>query len=30
MNTDVKAVTMHRFSLRQSGARWEATVVVDV
>lgn len=27
---DVKAVTLHRFDLRQSGDRWEATVVLDI
>ncbi|MBJ6726958.1 archease [Geomesophilobacter sediminis] len=28
--TDVKAVTLHRFSVRHTGERWEATVVLDV
>lgn len=28
--TDVKAVTMHRFSVRREGTRWHATVVLDV
>jgi SHS2 domain-containing protein len=27
---DVKAVTLHRLSLRETGAGWEATVVLDV
>lgn len=27
---DVKAVTMHRFSVRHEGDRWTATVVLDV
>lgn len=27
---DVKAVTMHRFSVRQKDGRWTATVVLDV
>ena len=27
---DVKAVTMHRFGVRQTARGWEATVVVDV
>lgn len=27
---DVKAVTLHRFRLEQTGNRWQATVVLDV
>jgi SHS2 domain-containing protein len=27
---DVKAATMHRLSVRESGGRWEATMVLDV
>lgn len=27
---DVKAVTLHRFNLRQTGDGWEATVVLDI
>ena len=27
---DIKAVTLHRFNLRQSGDTWEATVVLDI
>ena len=27
---DIKAVTLHRFSLRQSEDHWEATVVLDI
>lgn len=30
LNTDVKAVTMHRFSVRREGNRYLATVVLDV
>jgi len=30
LNTDVKAVTMHRFSVAQVQAGWRATVVLDV
>lgn len=30
LNTDVKAVTMHRFSVRQEEGLWRATVVLDV
>lgn len=28
--TDVKAVTMHRFRLEQTGGGWKATVVLDI
>lgn len=27
---DVKAVTFHRFQIRQDGSRWSATVVLDI
>jgi len=27
---DIKAVTLHRFDLRQRGDHWEATVVLDI
>ncbi len=27
---DIKAVTLHRFDLHQSGDQWEATVVLDI
>ena len=27
---DIKAVTLHRFTLRQNGDTWEATVVLDI
>jgi len=30
LSTDVKAVTMHRFSVRQELEGWQATVVLDV
>jgi SHS2 domain-containing protein len=30
LGTDVKAVTLHRFELRQTGGRWQATVILDV
>lgn len=29
-NVDVKAVTLHRFSVRQTPAGWEASVVLDI
>jgi SHS2 domain-containing protein len=30
LGTDVKAVTLHRFRLRQTAGRWQATVILDV
>ena len=30
MRVDVKAVTLHRFSLTQSDRGWEATVILDI
>ena len=30
LGTDVKAVTFHRFSLKQEGELWRTTVVLDV
>jgi SHS2 domain-containing protein len=30
MRVDVKAVTLHRFSLTQTEAGWEATVILDI
>ena len=30
LSVDVKAVTLHRFSLRQTDAGWEAFVVLDI
>ena len=30
LNADVKAVTLHRFSLRRADAGWEALVVLDI
>ena len=30
LRADVKAVTLHRFEIRQTDAGWEATVVLDV
>jgi len=30
LNVDVKAVTIHRFSAKQSSQGWKATVVLDV
>ena len=30
LRADVKAVTLHRFSLEQTGDGWEATVVLDI
>lgn len=30
MKTDVKAVTMHCFSVRQENGKWKATVILDV
>ena len=30
LNTDVKAVTMHRFSVTPVAEGWQATVVLDV
>jgi SHS2 domain-containing protein len=30
LNVDVKAVTLHRFSLRQTDAGWEAFVILDI
>jgi protein archease len=30
MRVDVKAVTLHRFSLTQTQRGWEATVVLDI
>ena len=30
MNVDVKAVTLHRFSVKQTGEEWVATVVLDI
>ena len=27
---DIKAVTLHRFNLQESGNHWEATVVLDI
>jgi SHS2 domain-containing protein len=29
-NVDVKAVTMHRFQIRQIPQGWEASVVLDI
>ena len=30
LNVDVKAVTLHRFSLRKTDAGWEAFVILDI
>jgi SHS2 domain-containing protein len=30
LGVDVKAVTLHRFSLRQTDAGWEALVILDI
>jgi SHS2 domain-containing protein len=30
LNVDVKAVTLHRFSLRETDAGWEAFVILDI
>jgi SHS2 domain-containing protein len=30
LRNDVKAVTMHMFEVKKKGARWEATVVLDI
>jgi SHS2 domain-containing protein len=30
LSSDVKAVTVHRLSVRQTAAGWEATVVLDI
>lgn len=30
LRADVKAVTLHRFGVRQIGNEWEATVVLDI
>jgi SHS2 domain-containing protein len=30
LRNDVKAVTMHMFGVRREGARWKATVVLDI
>ena len=30
MRVDVKAVTLHRFSLQKTGQGWEATVILDI
>lgn len=30
LSVDIKAVTMHRFQLRQAARGWEATVVLDI
>jgi len=30
LNVDVKAVTLHQFSLRQKNGRWEAFVILDI
>jgi len=30
MRVDVKAVTLHRFSLKQTDSGWEATVILDI
>jgi SHS2 domain-containing protein len=30
LRNDVKAVTMHMFSVRHEGAKWKATVVLDI
>jgi SHS2 domain-containing protein len=30
LNVDVKAVTLHRFNLRQTDAGWEALVILDI
>ena len=30
LNVDVKAVTLHRFSLKQTDAGWEAFVILDI
>jgi SHS2 domain-containing protein len=30
MRVDVKAVTLHRFSLTQSDRGWEAVVILDI
>ena len=30
LSVDVKAVTLHRFSLRQTDAGWEAFVILDI
>lgn len=30
LNVDVKAVTLHRFSLRKTHAGWEAFVILDI
>lgn len=30
MSVDVKAVTLHRFSVQQTDSGWEATVVLDI
>jgi SHS2 domain-containing protein len=30
LGTDVKAVTLHHFALQRAGARWQATVILDV
>ena len=30
LNADVKAVTLHRFRVKETGQGWEATVVLDI
>ncbi|HEY6283366.1 MAG TPA: archease [Nitrososphaerales archaeon] len=30
LRNDVKAVTMHMFGIQQEGAKWKATVVLDI
>ena len=30
MRVDVKAVTLHRFELKQTGQGWKATVILDI
>ncbi len=30
LNADVKAVTLHRFEVKATSQRWEATVVLDI
>ncbi|HEY6838469.1 MAG TPA: archease [Geobacteraceae bacterium] len=30
LGVDVKAVTLHRFQVRQTAAGWEATIILDV
>lgn len=30
LNVDVKAVTMHRFGIKQINEKWQATVVLDI